>query len=409
MDRIARQNLIHRAECFGRDELERRRAQYKFAHLAKVEAFAWDLELYGQLQLQFNEHIILKGGAAAQLLFPVDLQRNSVDIDVITDLTSELFEDGLRVVSQRLCPSGAICTFKEYVPAQGKDGLRLTRYEIEVPSVCNDNELYGRKDPSVQMLKIDVLFGALPNDRIIERSTPTFALNLDFAPRVSSPDALFGDKLLTLAATTVGIPDGRADDRCKQLYDLHRLVNLDLLEDDVQIQESFKLVMETQHHIRGQEAISLADAVIDVEAFLQDARLLDFHDPLVLWQSLRAFQSNFVGVDARMVRETWAVGLEIIRFLVECLLIQQQDSAARPLEVLKRARELERVVEGMALQSSGFEDKVEHIKKMQERLVGFCQSKKIKASPLRGRSPRRVLWYLLSPDNVDQLSEVLYG
>src|ERR1035441_10310889 len=206
MDRIARQNLIHRAESFGRDELERRRTEYKFAHLAKVEAFAWDLELYGQLQKQFNEHIILKGGAAAQLFFPVHLQRNSVDIDVITDLTSEEFEEGLRAITERLCPGGAVCTFKKYVPEQPRDGLRFTRYTVEVPSVCTAEEGYGRKDPTVQTLNVDVLFGTLPKDHFIEKSTATFALNLDFAPRVSAPDALFGDKLLTLAVTTVGIP-----------------------------------------------------------------------------------------------------------------------------------------------------------------------------------------------------------
>ena len=226
MDRIVKENLIHPATCFQRDELERRRVEHKFVHLAKVEAFAWDLELYGQLQSQFNNRVILKGGAAAQLFFPIHLQRNSVDIDVVTDLTNREFAEGLKAITQRLCPNGAVCTFKEYIPERGKDGLRLTRYTIEVPSVCNAQEGYGRQDPTVQTLNVDVLYGRVPKEHFIKKSTPTFALNLEFEARVCSTDALFGDKLMTLAVTTVGIPDFRASDRCKQLYDLHGFVSL---------------------------------------------------------------------------------------------------------------------------------------------------------------------------------------
>src|SRR5271168_3195967 len=127
MDRIAKQNLIHPVQCFQREELERRLRQHKFVHLAKVEAFAWDLELYGQVQAQFKERVILKGGAAAQLFFPVNLQRNSVDIDVITDLNSDQFKEGLGAITKKLCPDGGVCAFEEYVPERGKDGLNMTR------------------------------------------------------------------------------------------------------------------------------------------------------------------------------------------------------------------------------------------------------------------------------------------
>ena len=123
MDKIDKRSLIHSPDCFSRTELERRRVQYKFAHLAKIEAFAWDLELYGQLQQRFNGHVVLKGGAAAQLFFPIAVQRNSVDIDVTTDLAAEEIEKGLREIEKKLCPDGSVCTFREYVPAQPKDGF----------------------------------------------------------------------------------------------------------------------------------------------------------------------------------------------------------------------------------------------------------------------------------------------
>lgn len=51
--------------------------------------------MFGQLQRQFNDRVVLKGGAATQLYFPISLQRNSVDIDVISDLSVEEFESAL--------------------------------------------------------------------------------------------------------------------------------------------------------------------------------------------------------------------------------------------------------------------------------------------------------------------------
>jgi hypothetical protein len=406
MDRIAKQSLIHTADCFSRTELERRRVQYKFAHLAKVEAFAWDLELYGQLQHRFDGHVVLKGGAAAQLFFPIAVQRNSVDIDVTTDLTAAEFEKGLREIEKKLCPEGSVCAFKEYVPVQPRDGLKLTRYTIDVPSVCTAQERYGSKDPTVQPLNVDVLFGILPKDHFVDKSTSTFALDLAFSARVPAPDALFGDKLLTLAATTVGIPDARAADRCKQLYDLHRLVSLNLLSDVLEIQQSFELVMETQHQIRSQEGISLDDAIIDVEDFLQKAKLLDFHDPLQLWQKLHDFQLNFVGVDARMQREVWVIGIEALRLLAEGLVAQRRGSDVDAVKLLNRARALERSVEAAIAGEDNPGERVNKVKKLQQQFEEFCQRKKIR-SRFRGRSPRRILWYLVTPENIDELAEAV--
>lgn len=68
--------------------------------------------------------------------------------------------------------------------------------------------------------------------------------------------------------------------------------------------------------------------------------------------------------------------------LAYCLKAFSRNKEARPVEplgLLKRARELERVIEGVALEGSDPERKVEHVKKLQERLIGFCRSKKIKS------------------------------
>lgn len=406
MDRIDKQKLIHDLQCFQKDELERRREEYKFSQLSKVEAFAWDLELYGQLQQQFGERVVLKGGAAAQLYFPIELQRNSVDIDVITDLSAEEFDRGLEAITKRLCPNGAICKFTEYVPKQPKGGLKLTRYTVEVPSACTDPGI-RRADAGTQRLILDVLFGKLPSAQNIDQGTRTFALDLAFAARLITPDALVGDKLLTLAATTVGIPEERANDRCKQLYDLHRLVSLGLLNESLEIQESFKACMEIQRQITGQENVSLADAVIDVERFLGNARLLDLHDPLVLWAALRTFQSNFVGVDARISRDQWAIGIEMIRLLVESLLAQQNGADIDPLDLLKRAHAIKDVIEGGPFDEHDQDARPRHVRSMQEKLLKYCGIKKLRAATIRGRPPIRMFWYLVTPENIGELEELV--
>jgi hypothetical protein len=403
MDRIDKQELIHDLACFKRDELERRLAEHKFTQLLKVEAFAWDLELYGQLQRQFGERVILKGGAAAQLYFPIHLQRNSVDIDIITDLSEEDFEAGLQAVTQRLCPDGAVCKFQRYIPKQPKNGLHMIRYNVSVPSVCKVDEA------SDALLILDVLFEKVPSSATVIKETRTFALDLNFAPRVLTANALFGDKLLTLAATTVGIPEERANDRCKQLYDLHHLASLNLLTNFAEIQDSSKFCMEIQNQIPGQENVSLADAVIDVETFLNQARLLDFHDPLRLYQALKSFQSNFVGVDARLSGEAWGIAIETIRLIVSSCLAQQKNPSIDPLEILSCARAHEQIIEGGPFDDGDPESKPRHRTKARDLLLQFGASMKVKTSTVRGRSPMRIYWYLVTPDNIRQLGDLLHN
>jgi hypothetical protein len=404
MERINKQKLIHPPECFQRSELERRQTAHKFVHLAKVEAFAWDLELYAQLQKYFEERVVLKGGAAAQLYFPVPLQRNSVDVDVITDLPVEELEAGLNAIANEICPTGEICNFTAYVPKRPTDGLRVTKYEVQIPSICPPEMT---RNPGAQTLTLDVLYGKIPSAHLLDHGLQTFALDLAFAPRLITADALFGDKLLTLASTTVGIPDERANDRCKQLYDLHRLVDLQLLRDSTEIQDSFKHCMDIQHQLSGQRDFSLEDAVIDVERFLQRARLLDFDDPLKLWMSLRSFQSNFVGVDARILRDEWAVGIERLRLLVEGLLAQQQDSNVEPLAVLKGAQALEQIAQRGFEESDDPEARSKHVQEVKERFRNFCEIKKIRTRTVQGLSPLRAFWCLVTFENIQEIEDLL--
>ena len=44
----------------------------------------WDLEIFCQIHKRLKNRLILKGGAAVQLYFPVERQRTSIDIGVLS-------------------------------------------------------------------------------------------------------------------------------------------------------------------------------------------------------------------------------------------------------------------------------------------------------------------------------------
>jgi len=50
-------------------------------------------------------------------------------------LSVDEFEVGLEIIANDICPSGAVCKSARYTPKEPKEGLRVTKYEVRVPSV----------------------------------------------------------------------------------------------------------------------------------------------------------------------------------------------------------------------------------------------------------------------------------
>jgi hypothetical protein len=78
-------SLITDPKYFAREEILRRAKEYEYPNPLAVELFLWDCELATQLQ-DICEGIVLKGGAATQFHLPLEKQRGSIDIDMVTPL-----------------------------------------------------------------------------------------------------------------------------------------------------------------------------------------------------------------------------------------------------------------------------------------------------------------------------------
>ena len=216
---INRKCLILEPEAFERSNIEKRLSEGGFNSIARFEQFIWDLEMFLQLQRKLGDNIILKGGAAAQFYIPIASQRTSIDIDMICRATPDEVHAAVSEIEDELCGEREYCKFRIHKPQNPKLELSdLETYYIKVPSICGERELFT--SGSNQEVKIEFLFSALeyPVEKI--RNPVLFALETDRYFNVLALEHLLADKLTTLGPTTIGIPEERADEQFKQIYDL---------------------------------------------------------------------------------------------------------------------------------------------------------------------------------------------
>ncbi|MGF3523055.1 MAG: hypothetical protein ACQXXJ_08185 [Candidatus Bathyarchaeia archaeon] len=83
-----RMAFIHDEAYFSEASIRERAERYGFSDPLPVELFLWDCEIAAQLQ-SVSEKFVLKGGAAVQLHLPVEMQRGSVDVDIICPYTKK--------------------------------------------------------------------------------------------------------------------------------------------------------------------------------------------------------------------------------------------------------------------------------------------------------------------------------
>jgi len=150
--------LIHDRKCFDRDTLAARLAKLKFNSLARMELFLWDLEIFLQIQAILQDKIVLKGGAAAQFYLPIEYQRTSVDIDMICAMGIEEVEKVLEAIERKFKGTKELFKAQPHTPKDPKTNLPMMTYYMEVPSVCTEKELFGKKIAGAQEIKIEFHF-----------------------------------------------------------------------------------------------------------------------------------------------------------------------------------------------------------------------------------------------------------
>lgn len=388
--------LIHDKKSFSRDTLSCRLDELGFNNLARMELFLWDLEMFLQIQSILQDKVVLKGGAAAQFYIPIDNQRTSIDIDMVCTAGIDEIEGALRDIERRFNGQDQFFRFRLHVPKMPKTDLPLRTYYMQIPSVCGKGEVFGGQ-AGVQEIKIEffLLQEALA---INSMSSPKiFAFETDKTYQVMSVDPLIGDKLTTLAVNTVGIPPERADEYVKQVYDVDSLItfNRDNVDFDV-IKEHFIHRAESEATQRGipfHKGTLFAD-IADQMGILSS---IDFEKNHTLVKLINDFQSLYLRKTVMRSMAEWAIVGARLDFFLECL-----DDGAEGKKKMKNVLALENRLKFEGIDG---EERGKTIRQFRDIFAArFEKYSRWPAKMLKGKHSARVLWEVVSPANIDEIS-----
>ena len=385
--------LIHDRKYFEPDYIAQRQAQYNFTQAIKVETFLWDLELFGQLQRKLGDQVVLKGGAAAQLYFAPERQRTSVDIDVIYLGDASALPDALGSIHKAFGGDDLYFKFSKYIPSNPKTDLPLETYTVPVRAVTSKAPIF---------IKVDFhLMGRLSLPAMELEGATAFVIPLDFKPRCLSAAALLGDKLLTLAQGSVGIPPEREDDMPKQLYDLDGLSRVVGNQDFEAVRHALEDFFEHELSVRS-EKVSLEKALEQMVDLLERYAVLESHKSD---ERARAAVQNFRGnYEPQPFRDpiAWGIASKRLQLLVKCIAANVEN----PLSYLKRADRLEAMI---AFEEERFKEtkpRLQRALRSQFLEVLRAQGRPEIAKRLKNSRVERLLWESLTVSNVEAIERI---
>jgi len=400
--------LIHDIACFSPEHLQARAEEMGFTQATEVEVFAWALEIYGQLQAVAEESFLLKGGAATQLYVSLERQRASVDIDLLAHIEPEAVRDVLDEVSRRLAGDPPYFAFEEYTPAQPDVALPLQTFLVTVPSSLGQTTQAEAGQISGRSIKVDVFFLKEPVEHTRLEGVRTFALDLGFSPRCLALGPLIGDKLLTLATESVGIPQTRAGDLPKQIYDLDNLTRLTLSETDIEeLIATVRTLVDVESSFRGIQ-VTIFQVLGHIQETLKTFSTLDLRqgDP-DLKRYVLNLQSQYLREPMRSPFYGWASKALRLSFFLQCLRQKMEVSALDVGETIRRADELEA---RMRFGELGEEERRRKRREVQGALLSALrEAGKGDWKQLKPRPPERVYWELLDPGNLESLDAMITG
>jgi len=283
----------------------KRMKTYGFPNAKFVELLVYDFEMYRQL-LEISDEFVLKGGACTQLYLPIEKQRTSIDIDILTSLNKEDVED----IFFKNINTLDFVDVKTFIPKEKNESLPLHTYLVDLPSIVGDDE--------TTQLKIDILFENIENYRICSvKNKELFALNLADPIPCIKLGCLISDKLLTLACKSVGVTQNKIDHLPKHLYDLTRLIDLFSETDYKDLLFSFRKVAYSELEYRNLK-YSLSDVIDHIDEVLLSFINIDrveFKNDLYK-KLINDFQSTYVNKESRDTLQNWIVScLKLKRLL----------------------------------------------------------------------------------------------
>lgn len=385
--------LIHEKKYFEVEYIKSRQAQYNFTQLLKVETFLWDLELYGQLQRLLGKQVVLKGGAAAQLYVAAEKQRTSVDIDVVYLGDDPTLANALDKIHKTFGNDDIYLNFQKFIPKNPKTTLPLTTYTVTVPTVSGGSRPINIKIDFHLMNKLSL--------KIMEiQKASAFVIPLAFNPVCLTPESLVGDKLLTLAQGSVGIPPDREADIPKQLYDLD---NLSRIVQENEIEALFGSIDFTlQHELSARnEKSSLSSALEQVTQLLErysvlGTSLADKHAQKAIY----SFRSNYEPRPPKNLIE-WGIVCKRLQFLVRSILAKQEN----PLTQLGEVDLIERAIATMDEKNVGRRPKI--LETLRNELTDVLKTQQgVKAAKqLQTTKLERLLWEIVTPASVKEIQK----
>jgi len=396
--------LIHRPEQFSRETLMARAERAAHAQANTLEALAWDLELYGQIQ-RLTTQAMLKGGGATQLYLPQAFQRASVDVDILTDLPLERFVDEvIRPLEQRLAlPGSRIFQFEHHQPPADQDPLPMVRYDVSVPTHFPD------RGTDIRWIALEIMRQehVLPSRTL--KAPPCTALDLAYDPVCLSPGSLVGDKLLTLAIGSIGLREIKLTDLPKQLYDLDHLWRLLLKEEDWEhAYEAASMLIPVEARFRKFQDLTPARVFQDIDLLLsrfdgerQDQRCVVPGNLRTDWQSLvHGFQATYLPRSSFLSNPRWQLRAKRLQFLARMIERRLLEGTPNDPGLLRQAEEI-------ALELGNWP--VDRQKALRQALKQEYARVHNTAAPksANGWPLDTLFWFTARPDNLEALREII--
>lgn len=394
-------HLIHDWRNFSADSIRNKVEKYDFTQPTEFEVLIWNYELYGHLQQLANKKLILKGGTAAQLYLSKDKQRASVDLDIVSLVGVGGIEQILKRISTKLGNQENYFTFRRYEPPEPEVKLPMRTYYVAVPSMIGQTHLKNKKRFPGREIKIDFFLEGRGTHSIILSNPKTLVLDLAYSPIVSTKESLIADKLLILATKSVGIPFKRRADIPKHVYDIDCLVQQGLDEDSIrEIISIMNSLIEAECSYRGM-SYSVQEVITHIVEELENLSYIGFSEELKeTARYIENFQSQYLQHPNFQKSHGWGVRFLRLRFLVKSILqlIQKEINEKEIASLFTMACQID-----ARLGKSG--EKRAGLRK--QLLQTYRHQIKEKYRFLKGQPPERILWEIISPENIEEIKDLI--
>ncbi len=399
MEKLLPSNLIVPAESFSADRLAKNAQDLGYAQAETLEALVWDYELYAQLQQRISGSCRLKGGAAVQLYVPVERQRASVDVDILTTIPQPEMQLLLEEISINYGAESPYLQFEPFVPDEPAAIEALYSYTTFAPTSLGQKwQLEDGTIVEARMIKLDVheTHNLPPGEKC---GDIVAGISLGYQPICVPRGYLIAEKFLTQARGTVGVPDARYQDLPKHLYDLDSLLlSLDSIET---LQEAASwlptLIGEQGRQWKGDAGVERV--MDDLETSLLNIAIIDYSDERQRYGSaVQRLETLYLPGGARMHLHRWATmaarALAIARLLR--LILQGKELITQ---------ELQSQAERLANEINRYPKPSQLTRILYERLPASIRQTR----QLRGSPPERIFWLLINWNNLDELEEIILG